>query len=91
VGLPVPPHRRALLGRADHAPRAAGGASTAAPRPPAVACAARDYLRAAPGAGVIGSIGTGEPLRVLRGWGGWRKVATEFGATGWLPALDLCG
>jgi hypothetical protein len=38
----------------------ARGASTAAPRPPAVACA-------------------------------WRKVATEFGATGWVPALDLCG
>jgi Bacterial SH3 domain len=69
----------------------ARGASTAAPRPPAVACAARDYLRAAPGAGVIGSIGTGEPLRVLRRRGGWRKVATEFGATGWVPALEPCG
>jgi hypothetical protein len=69
----------------------ARGASTAAPRPPAVACVARDYLRAAPRAGVVGSIGSGEPLRVLGRRDGWRRVATEFGATGWVPALDLCG
>jgi hypothetical protein len=69
----------------------ARGAATAAPRPPAVACVARDYLRATPGAGVIGSIGSGEPLRVLGRRDGWRRVATEYGATGWVPALDLCG
>ncbi len=66
-------------------------AAASAPRPPAVACVARDDLRSAPRGGAIGSIGSGEPLRVLRGADGWRRVETEFGATGWVPARDLCG
>jgi hypothetical protein len=65
--------------------------STATLRPPPVACVDRDYLRASPGADVTGSIGSGEPVRVLARRGGWRRVATEFGATGWVPARDLCG
>jgi hypothetical protein len=35
--------------------------------------------------------GSGEPLGVLQKSRGWRRVATEFGATGWVPARDLCG
>lgn len=65
--------------------------STATRRPPPVACVARDDLRASPGGHVTGSIGSGEPVRVLLRRSGWRKVATEFGATGWVPARDLCG
>jgi len=56
-----------------------------------VACVARDDLRSAPHGGAIGSIGSGEPLRVLRRADGRRRVETEFGATGWVPARDLCG
>jgi RNA polymerase sigma factor (sigma-70 family) len=63
----------------------------AAPRPPAVVCVARDELRSARGGGVIGSVGSGEPLRVLRRADAWRKVETQFGATGWVRARDLCG
>jgi len=65
--------------------------STATRRPPPVACVERDYLRAAPGGDVTGSIGSGEPLRVLARRGAWRRVTTEFGATGWIPARDICG
>jgi uncharacterized protein YgiM (DUF1202 family) len=69
----------------------ARGAATAPVRRPAVACVDRDYLRSSPAGGVTGSIGSGEPLRVLQRSRGWRRVATEFGATGWVPARDLCG
>jgi hypothetical protein len=65
--------------------------STATLRPPPVACVDRDYLRASPAGDVTGSIGSGEPLRVLTRRDGWRRVATEFGANGWVPAADLCG
>jgi hypothetical protein len=66
-------------------------ASTATLRPPAVACVGRDALRASPGGAVLGSIGSGEPMRVLARSKGWRRVATEFGAIGWVPSRDLCG
>jgi RNA polymerase sigma factor (sigma-70 family) len=69
----------------------ARGATTASVRPPAVACVGRDYLRSSPAGGVTGSVGSGEPLDVLQKSRGWRRVATEFGATGWVPARDLCG
>jgi hypothetical protein len=69
----------------------ARGATAASVRPPAIACVGRDYLRSSPAGGVTGSVGSGEPLRVLRRRGSWRRVATEFGATGWVPARDLCG
>ena len=49
------------------------------------------YLRSSPAGGVTGSIGSGEPLRVLQRTRGWRRMTTEFGATGWVPARDLCG
>jgi RNA polymerase sigma factor (sigma-70 family) len=62
----------------------AGGAT-------AVACVAHDFLRVTPNGGVIGSVGRAEPLRPLGSAAGWRKVQTQFGATGWLPAADLCG
>jgi RNA polymerase sigma factor (sigma-70 family) len=65
--------------------------ASAVARPPAVACVPRDYLRVAPRGGVAGSIAGGEPLRVLLRRDGWRKVSTQFGATGWVPARDLCG
>jgi hypothetical protein len=29
--------------------------------------------------------------RVLQKRGSWRRVATGFGATGWVPAWELCG
>jgi hypothetical protein len=51
----------------------------------------RDYLHSSPAGAVTGSIGSGEPLRVLARRGAWRRVATEFGATGWVPARNLCG
>jgi RNA polymerase sigma factor (sigma-70 family) len=66
-------------------------ASTATLRPPAVVCVDRDDLRASPGGPVTGSIGSGEPMRVLARSNGWRRVATEFGAIGWVPSRDLCG
>jgi hypothetical protein len=44
-----------------------------------------------PAGAVTGSIGSGDPLRVLRRSRGWRRVATEFGATGWVPRGNLCG
>jgi hypothetical protein len=69
----------------------ARGASMTAPRPPAVACVDRGYLRGSPAGDVTGSIGSGEPLRVLQRTKGWRRVATEFGAIGWVAAMDLCG
>ena len=58
---------------------------------PAVGCVERDCLRSAPRGGVTGSIGSNEPLRVLQRTRGWRRVGTDFGATGWVPARDLCG
>jgi SH3-like domain-containing protein len=51
----------------------------------------RDELRPAPGGAVVGSIGRGEPLGVLRRRAGWRQVETQFGARGWVKARDLCG
>lgn len=57
----------------------------------AVACVAHDFLRVSPSGGVIGSIGRAEPLRPLGSAAGWRKVQTQYGAVGWLPAGDLCG
>jgi RNA polymerase sigma factor (sigma-70 family) len=69
----------------------ARSSSTTVLRPPAVACVARDYLRSSPAGGVTGSISSGEPLRVLARNNGWRQVATQFGATGWVAARDLCG
>jgi hypothetical protein len=69
-------------------------ASTAhgsAARPAAVVCTRRDYLRAAPDGGVLGSVSSGEPLHVLGRRPGWRRVKTQFGRTGWVPAGDLCG
>jgi hypothetical protein len=66
-------------------------ASTATLRPPAVACVDRDDLRGSPGGAVTGSIGSGEPMRVLARSKGWRRIATEFGAIGWVPSRDLCG
>jgi SH3-like domain-containing protein len=68
----------------------ARASANAAPRPPALVCV-DDELRSSPGGDVIGSIGSGEPLRVLARRDGWRHVATEFGATGWVAATDLCG
>jgi hypothetical protein len=35
--------------------------------------------------------GPARSLRVLERRNGWRRVATGFGATGWVPARDLCG
>ena len=58
---------------------------------PAVVCVARDDLRAGPHGDVTGSVGEREPLRILARRDGWRRVATQFGATGWVPAGDLCG
>jgi RNA polymerase sigma factor (sigma-70 family) len=69
----------------------ARAAANAVPRPPAVGCVDRDELRTSPGGDAIGSIGSGEPLRVLARRDGWRRVRTEFGATGWVVAKDLCG
>jgi len=71
--------------------RRARAAAVPADRPAAVACVARDELRSAPGGGVIGSISSGEPLRVVARGAGWRRVATQFGAKGWVPARDVCG
>jgi len=70
-------------------PTANARASSA--RPLVVACTERDYLRATPEGGVLGSIAGGEPLRVLDRRPGWRRVKTQFGRTGWVPAADLCG
>jgi uncharacterized protein YgiM (DUF1202 family) len=56
-----------------------------------VACVARGELRSSPGGGVAGSISAGEPLHVVGRRGAWPEVATQFGATGWVPARDLCG
>jgi RNA polymerase sigma factor (sigma-70 family) len=84
----VPGRDGALTGAWTAPGRAATGAAL---RPVAVACTARDYLRDAPAGGVMGSIGSGEPLRVLGRRGSWRHVATQFGATGWVLAGDLCG
>jgi RNA polymerase sigma factor (sigma-70 family) len=67
------------------------GASASAARPLVVACTQRDYLRAAPDGGVLGSVTGGEPLHVLGRRPGWRHVKTQFGRTGWVPAADLCG
>jgi len=66
-------------------------ARAAAALPLVVACAERDYLRAAPEGDVLGSVSSGEPLHVLDRRPGWRRVKTQFGRTGWLPASDLCG
>ncbi len=66
-------------------------AYAAAARPLAVVCTERDYLRAAPQGGVLGSVSSGEPLHVLGRRPGWRRVTTQFGRTGWVPAADLCG
>jgi RNA polymerase sigma factor (sigma-70 family) len=66
-------------------------AHASAARPLAVVCVERDYLRAAPDGGVLGSVASGEPLRVLSRDPGWRRVKTQFGRTGWVPAADLCG
>jgi RNA polymerase sigma factor (sigma-70 family) len=66
-------------------------ANAAAARPPAVVCVERDYLRAAPHSGVLGSVSSGEPVHVLGRAPAWRHVKTQFGRTGWVPAADLCG
>jgi RNA polymerase sigma factor (sigma-70 family) len=72
--------------------RAHTASTSAAPQPaPAVVCVDRDFLRRLPAGGVTGSVGRGEPLRVLDRSPGWRRVATQFGATGWVRASDLCG
>jgi hypothetical protein len=55
----------------------ARAATSAAPRPPAVACVDRDELRSSPRGDVIGSIGSGEPLRVLARRDGWRRVGVK--------------
>jgi RNA polymerase sigma factor (sigma-70 family) len=69
----------------------ARAASVAPPRPPSVVCVDRDELRSSPGGGAVGSVGSGEPLRVLARRDGWRRVATQFGARGWVRTADLCG
>jgi len=69
----------------------ASAARASAARPPAVICIARDYLRADPDGGVLGSVSSGEPVHVLSRAPGWRRVKTQFGRTGWVPAADLCG
>jgi hypothetical protein len=51
----------------------------------------RDELPSSPGGGVVGSVGSGEPMAVLAHRDGWRRVATQFGAKGWVRAADLCG
>jgi RNA polymerase sigma factor (sigma-70 family) len=84
----VPGPDGALTSSLNASARAATAASV---RPPAVACVGRDYLRSSPAGDVTGSVGSGEPLRVLQRHRSWRRVATEFGATGWLPSRDLCG
>jgi RNA polymerase sigma factor (sigma-70 family) len=66
-------------------------ASLAAARPAAVVCVDRDELRSRPRGGAIGSVSSGEPLHVLSSRGAWRRVATQFGARGWIRAADLCG
>jgi RNA polymerase sigma factor (sigma-70 family) len=67
------------------------GRLSAAQRPVAVACVGRDALRSSPAGGVTGSIAAGEPLRVVGRRSAWSEVATQFGATGWVPGRDLCG
>jgi hypothetical protein len=66
-------------------------ASAAAAQPPAVVCTERDYLRAEPDGDVLGSVSGGEPVHELGRGPGWRRVKTQFGRTGWVPAGDLCG
>jgi RNA polymerase sigma factor (sigma-70 family) len=66
-------------------------ARAATAHPLVVACAQRDYLLASPDGGVLGSVSSGEPLHVLDRSPGWRRVRTQFGRTGWVPAHDLCG
>ena len=47
-------------------------------------------LHAAPGSRALrGSVGTGEPVAVERREGGWARVLTDTGATGWLPERAL--
>jgi RNA polymerase sigma factor (sigma-70 family) len=70
---------------------ASATASAAAAQPPAVVCTARDYLRAEPDGGVLGSVSSGEPVHVVDRAPDWRRVKTQFGRTGWVPATDLCG
>jgi RNA polymerase sigma factor (sigma-70 family) len=67
------------------------GGLSAAQRPAAVACVDRDALRSSPAGGVTGSIAAGEPLHLVGRRAAWREVATQFGATGWVPARDVCG
>jgi hypothetical protein len=69
----------------------AHAASIAPSRPPAVVGVDRDELPSSPGGGVVGSVGSGEPMAVLAHRDGWRRVATQFGAKGWVRAADLCG
>jgi RNA polymerase sigma factor (sigma-70 family) len=83
------PGRDGALAAAWSAPPHAG--LSAAQRPAAVTCVGRGALRSSPGGGVTGSIAAGEPLHVVGRRAGWREVATQFGATGWVPAGDLCG
>jgi RNA polymerase sigma factor (sigma-70 family) len=66
-------------------------AHASASRPLAVVCTERDYLRGAPHGGVLGSVSSGEPVHELSRSPGWRRVKTQFGRTGWVPASDLCG
>jgi RNA polymerase sigma factor (sigma-70 family) len=66
-------------------------ARAATAHPLVVACAVHDYLLASPDGGVLGSVSSGEPLHVLDRSPGWRRVRTQFGRTGWVPASDLCG
>ncbi|HWT94038.1 MAG TPA: SH3 domain-containing protein, partial [Solirubrobacteraceae bacterium] len=47
------------------------------------------YLLTEPGGDALGSVRAGQPVRVLAARGAWRRVETNAGARGWIPADAL--
>jgi Bacterial SH3 domain len=54
-------------------------------------CARHAFLRDRPRGRAEGSVELGEPVAVERSQDGWRKVRTQYRATGWIPTAATCG
>ena len=73
---------------------AAGGSIRAADQRSSAAPTARvavreALLRVRPGGAATGSVRLGQPVRVLRRSGGWSRVSTDAGRSGWVRSAAL--
>ncbi|HEV2812507.1 MAG TPA: sigma-70 family RNA polymerase sigma factor [Solirubrobacteraceae bacterium] len=73
--------------RGSIVPRTGAGAATTAT---AAVCTRTVQLRKRPGGRIEASGRMGQPVTVLRRAGGWTRLRTDLGQTGWVPRAAVC-